>query len=176
MSNLPGLSAGTHNGDHDESSQSGSIPTTQNNKINTKFSNVNGRITSPRIIKHQQTMETKIANNQAYDEVHDVQSKPFSLKKFVQSPSHETILFSCASIRTKDDEEFSNLDSSHELMQSNYYDQARFDPPSSPSTSKVSSERGCIDINVEYYKKVSMKTFPFVFRAYHQKKGRLALI
>lgn len=154
MSNLPGLSAGTHNDDHDESSQSGSIPTAQNNKINTKFSNINGRITSPRIIKHQQTMETKIANNQAYDEVHDVQSK-----KFVQSLSHETIRLSSRSLRTKDDEEFSNLDSSHELMQSNYYDQARFDPPSS----KVSSERGCIDINVEYYKKVSMKTFHLSF-------------
>lgn len=96
--------------------------------VNSKksFSTLNSRITSPLIIKRQQTMETKIANNQAYDEIHDVQPKHSSNKKFDERVEREN---------------------SDDLMQSNYYDPKRF-------STRMSSERGMIDINVEDYKKV----------------------
>jgi hypothetical protein len=71
MSHLPLQSAVNHNDDNDE-------------QINTNLlSTINSRITSPLIIKRQQNNETKIANNQAYDEIHDVQIKHSSIKKFV---------------------------------------------------------------------------------------------
>jgi beta-xylosidase len=76
MSNLPTQSAVIHNDDDDESSRS-------TNPNLSKRSTVNSRITSPLIIKRQQTMETKIANNQAYDEIHDLQAKQLSMNKFV---------------------------------------------------------------------------------------------
>jgi hypothetical protein len=71
MSNLPSQSAVTHNDDNDE----------QSNSSASKFSTINSRITSPLIIKRQQNIETEIANNQAYDEIHDLQPKHFSSRK-----------------------------------------------------------------------------------------------
>lgn len=73
MSNLPLQSAVNHNDDNDEQI----TPSTN------KFSSLNSRITSPLIIKRQQNIETEIANNQAYDEIHDLQPKHSSIKKFV---------------------------------------------------------------------------------------------
>lgn len=66
----------------------------------------------------------------------------------------------------------SNHQISHDLMQSNYYDQARFDANHSPPSTKLSSER-TLDINVEDYKKVSNnireseKTRSIVLLSYH---------
>jgi len=73
MSNLPLQSAVIHNDDNDD----------QINSTNNKLSTINSRITSPLIIKRQQNIETEIANNQAYDEVHDLQPKHSLIKKFV---------------------------------------------------------------------------------------------
>ncbi len=73
MSNLPLQSAVIHNDDTDE----------QINSPNNKLSTINSRITSPLIIKRQQNIETEIANNQAYDEIHDLQPKHSFIKKFV---------------------------------------------------------------------------------------------
>ena len=83
MSNLPGQSAGNHNDDQDEINPNNATTVTSNSN-NNKYATLTSRITSPLIIKRQQTMETKIANNQAYDEIHDVQPKHSSMKKFVQ--------------------------------------------------------------------------------------------
>ena len=74
MSNLPLQSVVIHNDDNDDQ-----INSTTNNKLST----INSRITSPLIIKRQQNTETEIANNQAYDEIHDLQSKHSLIKKFV---------------------------------------------------------------------------------------------
>jgi hypothetical protein len=73
MSNLPSQSAAIHNDDNDE----------QTNSSNNILSTINSRITSPLIIKLQQNTETEIANNQAYDEIHDLQPKHSLIKKFV---------------------------------------------------------------------------------------------
>jgi hypothetical protein len=72
MSNLPLQSAVIHNDDNDE----------QTNSTNNILSTINSRITSPLIIKRQQNTETEIANNQAYDEIHDLQPKHSLTKKF----------------------------------------------------------------------------------------------
>jgi hypothetical protein len=74
MSNLPLHSAVIHNDDDDDD---------QTNSINNKLSSINSRITSRLIIKRQQYSETKIANNQACDEIHDLQPKYSAIKKFV---------------------------------------------------------------------------------------------
>lgn len=73
MSNLPYSSAVLHNDDNDD----------RNNASNAKVSPINSRITSRSILKRQQYIETRIANNQACDEIHDLQPKSSSLKKFV---------------------------------------------------------------------------------------------
>ena len=74
MSNLPYSSAGLHNDDNDDN---------RNNATNPKLSPINSRITSRSIIKRQQYIETRIANNQACDEIHDLQPKYSSVKKYV---------------------------------------------------------------------------------------------
>jgi hypothetical protein len=73
MSNLPLQSAVIHNEDNDE----------QTNTTTNKLSPLNSRITSRLIMKRQQHIETKIANNQACDEIHDLQPKYYAIKKFV---------------------------------------------------------------------------------------------
>jgi len=50
----------------------------------------------------------------------------------------------------------SKVNSSHELMQGNYYDRTRFDIDYSSSSSNHQSEPVQIDINVEDYKKVKI--------------------
>ena len=72
MSNLPYSSTVLHNNDNDD-------------RNNAKLSPISSRITSRSMLKRQQFIETQLANNQACDEVHDVQSKYSSLKKFVYS-------------------------------------------------------------------------------------------
>ncbi len=72
MSNLPLQSAVLHNDDNDD----------QINLTNQKLSSINSRITSRTILKRQQFIETRIANNQACDEIHDLQPKYSSIKKF----------------------------------------------------------------------------------------------
>lgn len=74
MSNLPLQSAVLHNDDNDEQ-----INPSSNNKL----SSINTRITSPYIIKRQQYTETKIANNQACDEIHELHTTYSGIKKFV---------------------------------------------------------------------------------------------
>ncbi|CAF1007234.1 unnamed protein product [Adineta steineri] len=122
MSNLPLQSAVIHNDDNDE----------EINSTNNKYSTINSRITSPLIIKRQQNIETEIANNQAYDEIHDLQPKHSLIKK----TNNDT------SIQYNQ----SKRNNSHELMQGNYYDQTRFNL-------NHLSEPVLIDINVEDYKK-----------------------
>lgn len=73
MSNLPLQSGIIHNDDTDE----------QTSPTNNKLSSINSRITSRLMIKRQQYTETKIANNQACDEIHDLQPKYSAIKKFV---------------------------------------------------------------------------------------------
>ncbi|CAF3563913.1 unnamed protein product [Adineta steineri] len=122
MSNLPLQSAVIHNDDNDE----------EINSTNNKYSTVNSRITSPLIIKRQQNIETEIANNQAYDEIHDLQPKHSLIKK---TNNDNSIQYNQ-----------SKRNNSHELMQGNYYDQTRFNL-------NHLSEPVLIDINVEDYKK-----------------------
>jgi len=137
MSNLSGSgqsSSNNPNDDHEETNGNASSTT------NKTFLTSNCRITSPLLIKRQQTLETKIANNQAYDEIHDIQPKHSSMKK---------------------NDQRSPTDNSHELMQSNYYDPNRFDLQST----RKCSERGVIAISVEDYKKtiagsLTVKTRP----------------
>ncbi|CAF3485326.1 unnamed protein product [Rotaria sordida] len=132
MSNLPIQSAVNHNDDNDE----------QINSINNKLSTINTRIiTTPSLIKRQQNIETKIANNQAYDEIHDLRTKHSSSKKI----NNDNLYIKNSTQQYQ----------SHELMQGNYYDQTRFvdiDYTSS-SSSNHQSEPILIDINVEDYKK-----------------------
>ena len=73
MSNLPFQSAGSHNDDTDD----------RNHPTNPKLTPINSRITSRSILKRQQFIETRIANNQACDEIHDLQPKYSAIKKFV---------------------------------------------------------------------------------------------
>lgn len=73
MSNLPLQSAVLHNDDNDD----------QTHSTNSKLSSINSRITSRSILKRQQYIETRIANNQACDEIHDLQPKHSTIKKFV---------------------------------------------------------------------------------------------
>ena len=49
----------------------------------------------------------------------------------------------------------SNFESSHDLMQKNYYDQAHFTGNYASSPSKKSSERGSMNIDIKVYKEVS---------------------
>ncbi|CAF2735418.1 unnamed protein product [Rotaria sp. Silwood2] len=128
MSNLPIQTAVNHNDDNDE----------QTNSTNNKLSTINSRITSPLIIKRQQNTETEIANNQAYDEIHDLQPKHFLAKKINNDNSYM--------------KNSTRQYQSHELMQGNYYDQTRFDNDYS-SSSNHQSEPILININVEDYKK-----------------------
>lgn len=86
MSNLPNQNA-VHNDDNDDQQQ----------QSTNKIPSFNSRITSRSIIKRQQFTETRIANNQACDEIHDLQPKYSANKKT----------------------------NSHELMQGNYYDRTR---------------------------------------------------
>lgn len=74
MSNLPYASAGFHNDDNDD----------RNNTTNPKASPINSRITSRSILKRQQYTEIRTANEQACDEIHDLQPKNSSAKKYVQ--------------------------------------------------------------------------------------------
>ena len=67
MSNLPIQSAVIHNDDNDD----------QTHPNNSKLSPINSRITSRTILKRQQFTETRIANNQACDEIHDLQPKKY---------------------------------------------------------------------------------------------------
>jgi hypothetical protein len=64
MSNLPIQSAVIHNDDEQKMS-------------------TNSRITSPSILKRQQIIERTTANDQAYDEIHDVRPKTFPYIKLV---------------------------------------------------------------------------------------------
>ena len=77
MSNLPNQNA-VHNDDNEDQQQQQQ----QQNSTN-KIPSFNSRITSRSIIKRQQFTETRIANNQACDEIHDLQPKSSSNKKFV---------------------------------------------------------------------------------------------
>ncbi|CAF3505310.1 unnamed protein product [Rotaria sp. Silwood1] len=128
MSNLPIQSAVNHNDDNDE----------QTNSTNHKLSTINSRITTPSILKRQQNTETEIANNQAYDEIHDLQPKHSLSKKINNDNSHM--------------KNSTRQYQSHELMQGNYYDPTRFDIDYS-SSSNHQSEPILININVEDYKK-----------------------
>ena len=73
MSNLPLESAINHNDNNDA----------QIIVTNNKLTTISSRITSPLIIKRQQNAETEIANNRAYDEIHDLRPKRSLSKKFV---------------------------------------------------------------------------------------------
>ena len=117
MSHLPVQSAGNHNDDKDEPNSA-------------KVSTLTSRITSPLMLRLQQTLGAQIANNQAYDEIHDLPPKHSSRPSSVK------------------------VGSSQELMQSNYYDQTRFDSHA-PSASNLAGESGPININLEEYKRVS---------------------
>jgi hypothetical protein len=126
MSNLPLPSAVLHNDDNDD----------QTHPTNPKLSSINSRITSRSILKRQQYIETRIANNQACDEIHDLQPKHSGIKKTNSKPNYPL--------------------SSHELMQGNYYDRTRFNL----SLSNHQSEPGQIDISVEDYKDCKKKYTP----------------
>ncbi|CAM4897640.1 unnamed protein product [Rotaria socialis] len=133
MSNLPLQSAVNHNDDNDE----------QINSTSNKLSTLNSRITSPLIIKRQQKNETEIANNQAYDEIHDLQPKHSLSKKINNDNSY---------VKNTTRQCLSHQINSHELMQGNYYDQNRFNADCN-SSSNQQSEPILININVEDYKK-----------------------
>ncbi|CAF1236964.1 unnamed protein product [Adineta ricciae] len=126
MSNLPLQSAVNHNDDNDEQI----TPSTN------KLSTLNSRITSPLIIKRQQNIETETANNQAYDEIHDLQPRHSSIKKTNNDNSKQRYQ--------------SKSNSSHDLMQGNYYDPTRYDVISS---SNHLSHPQSIHINIDEYKK-----------------------
>ena len=153
MSNLPLQSAVNHNDDNDE----------QITASTNKFSTLNSRITSPLIIRRQQNIETETANNQAYDEIHDLQPRHSSIKKFailISSFAHRNPLFF---FRTNNDHSNqcyqSKSNSSHDLMQGNYYDQTRYDVIYS---SNHLSHPQSIHINVDEYKKVGYPTRPSI--------------
>ncbi|CAF3849052.1 unnamed protein product [Rotaria magnacalcarata] len=133
MSNLSLQSAVNHSDDNDE----------QINSTSNKLSTLNSRITSPLIIKRQQKNETEIANNQAYDEIHDLQPKHSLSKKINNDNSYmKNTTRHCQSHQIN----------SRELMQGNYYDQNRFNADCN-SSSNQQSEPILININVEDYKK-----------------------
>ena len=81
MSEPSGRSAMNHNDDQSESTTNRNSSSTNSNYH--KVSIHNNRITSPLLMQCQQTSETTMANNQAYDEIHDVQSKHSHVKKLV---------------------------------------------------------------------------------------------
>lgn len=87
------------------------------------------------MIKRQQFTETRIANNQACDEIHDLQPKYSSNKKFVENKS----LFLGNGFVL-----FIQRANSQELMQGDYYARTRLDPDASPHEQ--------IDINLEDYR------------------------
>lgn len=80
MSDPSGISTVNHNDDQDDSTVRNS---STKNTGHGNFPFHNSRITSPHILKMEQNHETKLANNRAYDEVHEVESKHSHVKKFV---------------------------------------------------------------------------------------------
>ena len=140
MSNLPLQSAGLDNDD--------SI-----NPTYPKLPSMTGRITSFELLKHHQHSETRTANEQACDEIHELQPRNSSKKKFVRFRPVDHLFYSNSSSRTNSEKSYSKNSKSispHQLMQSNYYDQTRFDPDY-PSVNHQ-SEPGQININVDDYK------------------------